>query len=300
MRKAFVDTLLDWGESKESPYLLTGDLGYSVLEPFRKAFPDNFINVGIMEQSMISFGSGLQLRTQKPVFIYSINNFVTFRALEQLRLDVGYHNLGICIVGVGSGFQYQTAGYSHWGIEDLSAVASLETFVISTPADSQGVKTEIQRFLNAPKPTYLRLGKLEKELKNFNTKEDYPGFRQNGHGPRYIFTHGSLTSKIVNHHFFSPEKFTLVTFDRIPEFEELSLINLVKKAGSISVIEEVVFSGSLGSRISRIIAEHRINVEFTWTGINGSTLKSAGGDIDFLRNRELGNNYLEKILSLDE
>jgi transketolase len=296
MRKTFVDSLLEWGKVNEPPYLLTGDLGYSVLEPFQQTFPANFINVGIMEQSMISFGAGLQLSTKKPVFIYSINNFVTFRALEQIRLDIGYHNLGICLVGVGAGFQYQTAGYSHWGIEDLAAVASLENFSISTPSDSQGVKTEVQKFLKDPKPTYLRLGKLENELTNFQKIENFQGLRRFGTGSKYLLTHGSLASVIANHKSFNPELFSLINFDRMPEFDNLNLINLIRSAKSVSVIEEVVFSGGLGSRISRIIAENRISIEFSWTGINGRELQSAGGEINYLRNRELGENYLENIL----
>jgi transketolase len=250
-----------------------------------------------MEQSMISFGAGLQLSTKKPVFIYSINNFVTFRALEQIRLDIGYHNLGICLVGVGAGFQYQTAGYSHWGIEDLAAVASLENFSISTPSDSQGVNTEVQKFLKDPKPTYLRLGKLENELTNFQRIENFQGLRRLGTGSKYLLTHGSLASVIANHKNFNSKLFSLINFDRMPEFDNLNLINLIRSAKSISVIEEVVFSGGLGSRISRIIAENRIDIEFSWTGINGRELQSAGGEINYLRKRELGENYLENILN---
>jgi transketolase len=297
MRKAFVDSLLEWGKVNKPPFLLTGDLGYSVLEPFQQTFPANFINVGIMEQSMISFGAGLQLSTQKPVFIYSINNFVTFRALEQIRLDIGYHDLGICLVGVGAGFQYQTAGYSHWGVEDLAAIASLEKFSISTPSDSQGVKTQVQQFLNNPKPTYLRLGKIESELTNFQNIENFQGLRRLGIGSKYLLTHGSLAAVIANHKNFNPELFSLFIFDRMPEFDDLSLINLIRSAKSISVIEEVIFSGGLGSRISRVIAENRISIEFSWTGINGRELQSAGGEINYLRNRELGENYLENVLN---
>jgi transketolase len=297
MRKSFVDALLEWGKLNQPPYLLTGDLGYSVLEPFRDAHPNSFINTGIMEQTMISFGAGLHLSTKIPIFIYSINNFATFRALEQLRLDVGYHKLGICIVGVGSGFQYQAAGYSHWGIEDLAAVASLENFSISTPSDSQGVKTEVQKFLKDPKPTYLRLGKLENELTNFQRIENFQGLRRFGTGSKYLLTHGSLASVIANHKSFNPELFSLINFDRMPEFDNLNLINLIRSAKSVSVIEEVVFSGGLGSRISRIIAENRISIEFSWTGINGRELQSAGGEINYLRNRELGENYLENVLN---
>ena len=54
MRKVFIETILDYSSNNQTPFLLTGDLGYSVLEPFKEKYPDSFINVGIMEQSMMS------------------------------------------------------------------------------------------------------------------------------------------------------------------------------------------------------------------------------------------------------
>lgn len=125
MRKIFIETILDYSKNNSVPYLITGDLGYSVLEEFRTTHPNNFINIGILEQSMISIAAGVSSQNKK-VFAYSISNFSTFRALEQIRLDVANHNLDVCVVGVGTGFQYGSAGYSHWAIEDLSAVSGIE------------------------------------------------------------------------------------------------------------------------------------------------------------------------------
>ena len=109
MRKEFVNSLLEYSKVNEAPYLLTGDLGYSVLEPYQKLHPERFINVGIMEQSMMSIAAGLASQGNR-VFAYSISNFATFRALEQLRLDIAFHKLYVCIVGIGTGFPYGSAG----------------------------------------------------------------------------------------------------------------------------------------------------------------------------------------------
>ena len=82
-------------------------------------YSNSFINVGIAEQNMVGIATGLSLENKK-VYIYSINNFLVFRALEQIRYDICYHNLDVKIVTVGTGFDYGTAGYSHFGIEDIS------------------------------------------------------------------------------------------------------------------------------------------------------------------------------------
>ena len=92
-------------EKNKKIVLLVGDLGYNVIEPFKKEFPDRFYNAGVSEQSMIGIASGLALNGYH-VFVYSIANFSTFRCAEQIRNDVDYHNLPVTIVSVGSGLGY--------------------------------------------------------------------------------------------------------------------------------------------------------------------------------------------------
>jgi transketolase len=80
MRTAFIDTLCELAEQDERIWLLTGDLGYSVLERFAERFPDRFVNVGVAEQNMTGVAAGLAL-CGKIVFTYSIANFPTLRCL---------------------------------------------------------------------------------------------------------------------------------------------------------------------------------------------------------------------------
>jgi transketolase C-terminal domain/subunit len=59
MRTAFIDTLCELAAQDEHIWLLTGDLGYSVLERFATRFPDRYVNVGVAEQNMIGVAAGL-------------------------------------------------------------------------------------------------------------------------------------------------------------------------------------------------------------------------------------------------
>ena len=59
MRKAFTSTLLELAESDPRILLLTGDLGYTVLEPFAERFPGRFWNVGVGEQNMVGVATGM-------------------------------------------------------------------------------------------------------------------------------------------------------------------------------------------------------------------------------------------------
>ena len=102
MRTAFIQQLIEEARNDNRVFLITGDLGYSVLEPFAMEFPDRFLNAGVAEQNMTGIAAGLAMEGYT-VFTYSIANFPTLRAMEQIRYDICYHNLNVKVVAVGGG-----------------------------------------------------------------------------------------------------------------------------------------------------------------------------------------------------
>ena len=132
MRTAFIETLCELAKDDPRIFLLNGDLGYSVLERFREAFPKRYLNVGVAEQNLTGIAAGLS-RTGKTVFTYSIANFPTLRCLEQIRNDVCYHEANVKIVAVGGGFTYASQGYTHHGVEELAILRTLPGMVVVAP-----------------------------------------------------------------------------------------------------------------------------------------------------------------------
>ena len=296
MRKKFIETILEYSQNNQTPSVLTGDLGYSVLEPFRDKFPDHFFNVGIMEQSMMSIAAGISSQGKK-VFAYSITNFSTFRALEQLRLDIAYHKLNVCVIGVGTGFQYGSAGYSHWAIEDLAIVSGLEKFRIFSPSDASSTQEAVIDFLKNGGPTYIRLGKHVKNLSDFyKSHEISPHIKIFGLGKKIIISHGSIAIKVLESKSFNPNEYSLLVFNEIPNILDNTYLKFFDEAKSIKVLEDIVYAGSLGSRVTRFMVENKFNKPFEWVGVNGKNLKSAGGTEEYLRLRELGFDYIGDLL----
>jgi transketolase len=99
MRNTFVNELIQLASADDRVWLLTGDLGFGVLEPFAQQFPERFVNVGVAEQNMTGIAAGLALE-DRVVFTYSIANFSTLRCLEQIRNDICYHNVNVRVVSV--------------------------------------------------------------------------------------------------------------------------------------------------------------------------------------------------------
>lgn len=163
MRTAFLETLIELARADERVWLLTGDLGYSVLEPFREEFPDRYINVGVAEQNLTGLAAGLASCGKIP-FTYSIANFPTLRCLEQIRNDVVYHGLPVRIVSVGAGYAYGAQGYTHHGVEDLAVLRALPGMTVISPADPAEARCATQALLEHDGPAYLRLGKAGERL----------------------------------------------------------------------------------------------------------------------------------------
>ena len=158
MRDTFVATLMGLAAKDPNLHLITGDLGFGVLKPFWEKFPDQFTNAGIAEQNMTSFAAGMAMEG-KTVFTYSIGNFPTLRAIEQIRNDCAYHEANVKIVCVGGGFVYGALGMSHHATEDLSMMRALPAVTVMAPAGPSQAKWATEAIYQQPGTCYLRLGR---------------------------------------------------------------------------------------------------------------------------------------------
>lgn len=174
MRNTFIKHLTEKAKLNEKIVLIVGDLGYSVIEEFEKEFPTRFYNAGISEQNMASMAAGLASEGFH-VFIYSIANFPTFRCAEQLRNDVGYHNLPVTVVTVGGGLSYGNLGYSHHAIQDLGLMRLFPEFTIVSPGDPIETRVCLDYLIENPGPSYLRLKKAGEPDYNIGSPKINPG-----------------------------------------------------------------------------------------------------------------------------
>jgi len=158
MRNNFINELITLAKKNKNIFLIVGDIGYSVVEPFEKKFPNRFINAGVSEQNMTTLAAGMASEGYH-VFTYSIANFPTFRCAEQIRNDVDYHKLSVTIVAVGGGLSYGSLGYSHHAVQDYSLMRSMPNILIASPSDPKEVRSCLRHLISNPQPSYLRLGK---------------------------------------------------------------------------------------------------------------------------------------------
>jgi len=158
MRNAFVNELCRIAAGDQRVVLLTGDLGYTVIEPFSQEFPDRFFNAGVAEQNMVGMATGLAEAGFIP-FVYSIVTFASLRPYEFIRNGPILHQLPVRVVGAGGGFDYGTAGPTHFGLEDLGVMRIQPGMTVVCPADHEQVSSAVAATWDLPGPVYYRIGK---------------------------------------------------------------------------------------------------------------------------------------------
>ena len=114
------------------------------------------INTGIAEQNLIGIAAGLA-KDGTNVFATSFSPFVTMRACEQVRMNMGYMQLNIKTVGLGSGLVMAQLGNSHFGLEDASVMRAIPGMTVICPADGAEIVKTVEALCDFDGPAYLRL-----------------------------------------------------------------------------------------------------------------------------------------------
>jgi len=286
MRTTFINTLIELAEKDENIYLLTGDLGFSVLENFANKFPKRFINCGVAEQNMMGVAAGLALSGKKP-YVYSIVPFVTMRCFEQIKNDVCYQNLDVKIVGVGSGLSYGPLGATHHAIEDMAILRVLPNMTILSPSDPTETRELILESYQTKNPTYLRLTKGgEKKLYEKRPKIEIgkPVILKEGEDGVIIGTGifvglGMETVEKLKERGYN---FKLISLHTLKPINRDTLLKELANAKLIFTLEEHNIIGGLGSAVAEILMEAGYEGFFKRIGVLDKYLSEVG-EAQYLR-----------------
>jgi transketolase len=156
-RGVFGQAILSLAETCPELMVLSADLGNSSgLDRFRKSYPEQFVNVGIAEQNLIGVAAGLA-KEKFTVFATSFAPFLAMRASEQIRMNLGYMNLPVKAVAIGSGVSMAYLGNSHYGIEDAAVMRSIPNMTVVSPADCVEIVKCVYAAAAFDGPMYIRL-----------------------------------------------------------------------------------------------------------------------------------------------
>lgn len=301
-RGTFSQTMCELAESGEDICVLTADLAdLTGLDRFRSTFPKRFFNVGIAEQNMIGIASGLS-RYGSTVFVTTYANFLTMRAYEQIRMNLGYMTHNVKLIGTGAGLSMGMSGNSHFGLEDISLMRSIPNMTVISPADCAETYKALYAAAHINGPMYIRLsGPLNHPIvykEDYNFEIGKAVTLKKGTDILLIST-GSVTSECLKSCSLLEENgisATLLNMHTIKPLDSAALLPYISTAKLIVTIEEHSIIGGIGSAVSDVLASYSSHAPLLKLGLPDAF--GVSGDADFLADyyRLKGDKIAEDIM----
>ncbi len=285
MRDAFVKTLLEEAKKDKDIILITGDLGFGVLDEFQKELPNQFINSGVNEQAMMGMAAGIA-STGKRVFVYSIGNFPTLRCLEQIRNDICLMNNSVVVVSVGAGYAYGPQGYTHHALEDIAVMRSLPNMEVVIPADPIETRKVTELLAKSATPSYLRLGKSNEKNINIGVPKIIYGKVNeiiSGKSGTILFVGsiGTIAMEAAEQLLKQGSAVSVASVPFLTSFDKEYLKRAASK-GPIVTVEEHSSRGGLGSALLEYLNKEKIRADVGVIAAFEKNLSQIGSQ-DFLR-----------------
>ena len=298
MRDHFVAALTEIVEENSNIILITGDLGFGVLDNYSKKFPNQYINAGVAEQNMTGIASGLGI-DGKTVFTYSIGNFNTLRCLEQIRNDACYHNANVNVVSIGGGFSYGALGYSHHATEDIAIMRALPNIRVFVPCDFWEVQEITKKVIELGGVNYIRIDKSSAQNSNTDDEKFIVGKARTlteGNDLSLIVSGGIAELALMAQTKMKEEGIFIrvVSMHTIKPIDREVILNCAINTGGIISLEEHSIIGGLGSAISEVLMQEGVYPKkFKMMGLE-SKFSTIVGSQSYLRT--INNIDLESII----
>jgi transketolase len=285
VRTAFFATLSELAERDPRITLVTGDLGFGVLETFAGRFPSQFLNAGVAEQNMTGVAAGMAL-SGRVVFTYSIANFPTLRCLEQIRNDVCYHGASVKVVSVGGGYAYGSLGVTHHATEDLAILRTLPDMTVVAPGDPREVALATRQLAARPGPAYLRLGRAgEPNVHAEGVAFELGRAIQMGDGRdlTVMSTGGmlALTTTAVQALRAEGVSVRQLSMHTLKPIDEDAIRAAARETGGIVTVEEHSVVGGLAGAVAEVMARLGTGTRLRPVALGDSFCKTVG-DQDYL------------------
>ncbi|MGA7721290.1 MAG: transketolase C-terminal domain-containing protein [Ignavibacteriaceae bacterium] len=236
-----------------------------------------FLDVGIAEQTLIGMSAGLALRGRIPI-VHSLASFLTMRAFEFIRTDIGILNLPVILVGGVPGFLSEANGPTHQAIEDISLMRGIPGMNIFCPADEEDMLLGLPKVLNSKLPFYIRYNNRKPHVlhdQNFEIgKAEIISKGQDitiiTYG--FMFEESFLAKRILENNGYSVG---LVNLRTLKPIDSKEIIKILQSSGLIVTVEDHFLTGGLFSILSEIITKERIEANLFPIAIQNKWFKPA-------------------------
>ena len=258
-RKAICDVLLKEAETDKDIVVLCSDSrGSASLAPFADAYPEQFVEMGIAEQDLVSVSAGLA-HCGKKAFAASPACFHSTRSYEQCKIDVAYSNTNVKLIGISGGISYGALGMSHHSAQDIAAMSAIPNMRVYLPSDRFQTAKLVEALLKDEKPAYIRVGR--NPVEDIYTEDNCP-FEMD---KATVLTEGTDAAIIACGEMVRPaleaakllEKdgihATVLDMYCVKPLDKEAIVKAASNAKVVVTAEEHAPFGGLGSMVSQVV-----------------------------------------------
>ncbi len=158
-KQMICNVLLEAAQHNRDILVLCSDSrGSASATPFAQAFPQQFVEVGIAEQDLVSISAGLARLGKRP-FAMSPACFLSTRSYEQCKVDVAYSHTNVKLIGISGGVSYGALGMSHHSAQDIAAMSAIPGMRVYLPSDCYQTQKLMEQLVQDNEPAYIRVGR---------------------------------------------------------------------------------------------------------------------------------------------
>lgn len=261
-RQAICDTLLNAAKTDKDIVVLCSDSrGSASLTKFADTYPEQFVEMGIAEQDLVSVAAGLA-SCGKKAFAASPACFLSTRSYEQAKIDCAYSKTNVTLIGISGGVSYGALGMSHHSAQDIAAMSAIPNMRVYLPSDRFQTAKLIEALLQDKKPAYLRVGR--NPVEDVYTAENCPFAMDKA----TVLTEGSDVAIIACGEMVRPAldaaellkaqgiSATVVDMYCVKPLDTEAVIKAASGAKAVLTVEEHAPFGGLGSMVAQVVGEH--------------------------------------------
>ena len=300
-RNAFGTFLTEVAADHPELFAMTADFTKSTgLAKFKELYPNQFLSTGIAEQSMIALASGLASEG-KNVFASSFASFATTRCYEQVKVNLGYMQHNVKLVGIASGLDVSHQGNTHFGLDDVSLMRAIPNMTIVVPSDCTEVAKATIALAAFKGPAYLRL--VGEGFVPIVNDDDYEfeigkGIKKRDGKDILMIANGTMVSQSLKVAKELSEQngieATVINMHTVKPLDTQIISDHISGKKLIVTIEEGQVNGGLGSAVAEYVASVGnapkmlrlgVNDIFPHAGSYNYLLEQCGLDVETIKNR---------------
>lgn len=258
-RQAICEVLMEKAETDKDIVVLCSDSrGSASLAPFAAKYPEQFVEVGIAEQDLVSISAGLAKCGKKP-FAASPACFLSTRSYEQAKIDCAYSDTNVTLVGISGGVSYGALGMSHHSAQDIAAMSAIPNMRVYLPSDRFQTAKLIEALLQDTKPAYLRVGRNAVEdiysEDNIPFVMDKAAVLAEGTDVLLVACGEMVRSALDAVALLKEQGISAGLLDMycVKPLDQEAIVNAAGKAKAVISVEEHAPFGGLGSMVSQVV-----------------------------------------------